>query len=95
LIAFHLKFLYTLNVHIYILSKEEETTMKVTKKGSVTSFQFEDKKELDCWANKNITNPKVRDAVLAPVSIHGKLKKNIKYKKHKTDKGGLDNGSNC
>jgi hypothetical protein len=85
LIAFHLKFLYTLNVNIYILSKEE-TTMQVTKKGSVTSFQFEDKKELDCWANKNITNPKVRDAVLAPVSIRGKLKKNIKYKNTKRTK---------
>ena len=54
--------------------------MQVTKKGSVTSFQFEDKKELDCWADKNISNPKVRDAVLAPVLIRGKIKKNIKYK---------------
>lgn len=57
--------------------------MKVTKKGSVTSFQFEDKQELDNWADKNITNPKVRDAVLSPVLIRGKLKKNIKYKKKK------------
>lgn len=57
--------------------------MKVTKKGSVTSFYFEDKKELDSWANKNIENPKVRDAVLAPVLIRGKKKKNIKYKKKK------------
>lgn len=57
--------------------------MKVTKKGSVTSFYFEDKKELDCWAKENITNSKVRDAVLAPVVIRGKIKKNIKYKKHK------------
>ena len=57
--------------------------MKVTKKGSVTSFQFEDKQELDSWANKNIENPKVRDAVLAPVLIRGKVKKNIKYKKKK------------
>ena len=57
--------------------------MKVTKKGSVTSLQFEDKKELDSWADKNIENPKVRDAVLAPVLIRGKLKKNIKYKKNK------------
>lgn len=55
--------------------------MQVTKKGSVTSFYFEDKKELDCWATKNISNPKVRDAVLAPVVIRGKIKKNIKYKK--------------
>ena len=56
--------------------------MKVTKKGG-TIFRFKDKKELDCWANKNITNPKVRDVVLAPVLIRGKLKKNIKYKKNK------------
>ncbi len=54
--------------------------MKVTKKGSVTIFRFKDKKELDDWANKNITNPKVRDAVLAPVLIRGKIKKNIKYR---------------
>ena len=60
--------------------------MKITKKGSVTSFYFEDKKELDSWADKNIENPKVRDAVLAPVLIRGKLKKNIKYKNTKRTK---------
>ena len=60
--------------------------MKVTKKGSVTSFQFEDKQELNNWAKENIENPKVRDAVLSPVLIRGKLKKNIKYKNTKRTK---------
>ena len=55
--------------------------MKVTNSGSVTTYSFNDKAELDNWAKQNIDSTNVVNAVLEPVMIKGKPNNDVVYKK--------------